>query len=328
MVRLKYLELDPVSKKIISFKESGLLTFYPGFENRKNCSIWQSIFWVMEQQCSDQEQIDCYAGEINELEIEFIEMLIEHCISGALELVDSKGIALSLDERVNLSAGNDISCYLRVEDASYYLAGLNEYRFQIVEKSKAAYLIYALLMSQVQKANSNEQPILAIKPGFLSDQSESSLYSCSIGKGSLKNWKKLLLTDGSAVLDSVITAKTRTIRSDTLENHQKVIGLMLYLFSKVLPSSCKLIFEDSGKLKVAPFERFLSKNVLKEDSVFPEERTLKDILFKSLDAFKGNVRPIPTVEIPLHSTWKKLNTPLSIAEKSTECSPPKRPKPS
>ena len=305
-----------MADKNVSIQEMLWVTFPEGFERKKYCSLWQAIFHVMEQECPDEEYAFEFAEALANIEGYFLDTLVEEHRGSDLSLFDKKGNKLSHEGVYSQLSGGDFDVFMSCEDGKHYLTQLNEFRFEVVEQFKAAYVIYVILMIQIDKAINRAGPILSFKPFDLPGLDLDKSYGYLIGKGSLKKWKEVLLSDSATLVNSIMQGPKRSDRSDMLGNYQKIIGLMVHLLSKILPVKYGLNMEESSDKKAARFAELLARNVNEEQSNFPKMRTLKQRLGEGMKELIEDIETTEHIHVQGEGGWETIEEPLIKMDKT------------
>ena len=294
-------------------------TFTSELSELKTLTIWQAIAYIMQKQKGVKEDLKKYKKDFDAIEfasigdyleidfhknnpamIHFDEVrskliesfqIDEYELEGYIESFKNWDVihSLSDEEKDHIKDGMLLK-YLEIQDnqISHYLTELNNNRYERLSCHPIAFVLYKVLVHEIDLENdSSELKLANDRLNFSSKSPEYFHHEILIKKNSLKNWKNISSLKDLGLFDTSKNAQARQVRSDLIDNHLKVIGMLMNELRKAYPEIAKSDDPSSKKINISK----LTKKLLDEAELahieFMGKTSLGEILGDAQKTLEG-----------------------------------------
>jgi hypothetical protein len=257
-------------------------SFSEDWEDAKTLTIWQAIGHILSHTPKTQSSFEQYLSAINQLEFDsVIEDIIDYNASSGKTIIVFKN---GTKEKVDFTESdeNDHRIHdiaLAPEDIQEHLDLLNANRQALVESIQLPSLIYRLLSAELESLEFDLPSIL---------ETVADEHQPLIKKTSLSAWRDSKQLSSLQLVHNDPKAKRKAFRADAMENHLKIVGMLLHLLEEAAP-------EKYTKKKHQPAQE-MSKNKVTlamidrvQEDTFPCNRSVQSILKDAENLFKEAV---------------------------------------
>jgi hypothetical protein len=240
----------------------------------KDLSLWQCIAWIMKNEGIEPIEADEYMERLSKVEREIYEEYWDDVLEQDKELYVAKtrNLPKYLTELDNdtLNAMGDADLCIYPDDAFRVAEELENSREQMLQNLPTAKMLYDLLQEEIYKFYNDKETALNFNRTTFKN---NLLTVLSIKKGSLRQWKS------SGILDELnLSGKTRTERSDSKENREKIIQSLI----NGLADSNRSLRKSDGSINIDSLTTKIEKIANENDDSSLSRSSIKLFLKKYL----------------------------------------------